>query len=481
MLLGHSLLGVTRTRSAHTGPLAYNDWTAMGSPQEDSASALVAAAARPSASRNRLPAMFRSLRYRDFTIFWTGNFLSNIGTWMQTLALGWQILLLTNSPFLLGLNGFLGSLPSLVFSLPGGAIADRLSRRRLMLSTQTTMAVLALALGLLTSFHVVTLNEILAISFFTGLASALNNPAYQAIVPDLVLREDLVNAVALNSAQFNMSRAIGPTLAGLALGAVGVAGCYYLNSLSFLALIVALLVLNLPPRGRKGGPGVLAAMLDGLRFINRHRLLMILLSVPTFLSLFGLPYLVLMPVFARDLLHMGASGLGYLMAGAGLGAVLSALTLAAQRNAEKRGGFIMVSAAIFSLALILLSRAQTFWWSFFLLAVLGATMVGALALTNTTLQLVSPPELRGRIMSFYTLTVLGLAPLGSLWVGSVAESLGTRFALSFGGAVCLVYFLILLVSLRRLRRVARLPWPSLAAAQPAPVEAAVGGFPASRA
>lgn len=406
--------------------------------------------------------MFRSLRHRDFALFWTGNFLSNIGTWMQNLALGWQILLMTNSPFLLGLNGFLGTVPSLIFSLPGGAIADRLSRRKLMLSTQTSMAVLALMLGLLTSLRVITIGEILTISFLTGLASALNNPAYQAIVPDLVKREDLMNAIALNSAQFNMSRAIGPTLAGLALGAVGLAGCYYLNSISFLALIIALLVLRMPARRVEAGPGMWAAMLDGLRFINRYRLTIILLSIPSFLALFGLPFIVLMPVFARNILHVGPSGLGYLMAGSGAGAVLSALTLATQRHAEGRGGFIVASAAIFSLALILLSRAQSFWWSFSLLVVVGATMVGALALTNTTLQLISPPELRGRIMSFYTLTLLGLAPLGSLWVGSVAEKLGTRFSLALGGSICLVYFLVLLVSLPRLHRTARLPWPSLA-------------------
>ncbi len=413
-------------------------------------------------SASHLPAMFRSLRHRDYALFWTGNFLSNVGTWMQNLALGWQILLMTNSPFLLGLNGFLGTVPSLVFSLPGGAIADRLSRRRLMLVTQTAMALLALVLGLLTSFHVVRINEILAISFLTGLASALNSPAYQAIVPDLVERKDLVNAIALNSAQFNLSRAIGPTLAGLALGAVGVAGCYYLNSFSFLALIIALLVLRLPEHHvGAGGPGIWGAVLDGARFINRHRLIVILLSVPSFLALFALPFVVLMPVFARNLLHLGASGLGYLMAGAGLGAVVSALTLAAQRSAEGRGGFIFGSAALLSLALVLLSRAHSFWWSFALLAVIGGTMVGALALTNTTLQLISPPELRGRIMSFYTLTVLGFAPLGSLWVGSVAEKLGTRFSLTFGGTVCLCYFTILLIARPRLRKTARLPWPSL--------------------
>ena len=417
------------------------------------------AAPESTAEQRRMPAMFRSLRYRDFALFWTGNFLSNIGTWMQNLALGWQILVMTNSPFLLGLNGFLGTVPSLVFSLPGGAIADRLNRRKLMLVTQTSMAVLALALGLLTSFHVIRIGEILAISFLTGLASALNNPAYQALVPDLVEREDLVNAVGLNSAQFNMSRAIGPTLAGLALGKVGTAGCFYLNSVSFLALIIALLVINVPARRATEASTVWGAMLDGLRFVNQHRLMIILLSIPSFLSLLGLPFVVLMPVFARDLLKVGASGLGYLMAGAGLGAVLSALTLAAQRSAERKGGFIITSAAVFSLALILLAHAHSFWGAFFLLMVLGATMVGALALTNTTLQLVSPPELRGRIMSFYTLTVMGLAPLGSLWVGSVAEINGTRFALTLGGAICLIYFLILLVSLPRLRRIARLPWP----------------------
>jgi MFS family permease len=315
---------------------------------------------------------------------------------------------------------------------------------------------------LLTSFHIVKIREILTISFLTGLATALNSPTYQAIVSDLVPRKDLANAIALNSAQFNMSRTIGPTIAGLALATVGVAGCYYLNSVSFFALIVALLILKLPPHRREPGPGVLAAVLDGLRFVNRHRLIIILLSVVSFLSLFGLPFIVLMPVIARDLLHLDASGLGYLMAGSGLGAVIAALIIAAQRTASRRGGFIMSSGAVFALAMILLARAETFGWSFFLLVVLGGTMVGVAALTNTTLQLLSPPELRGRIMSFYVLAFVGFAPLGSLWMGSVAERQGTRFALAFGGAVCLLYFLILLVSLPHIRRVGQLPRPDLA-------------------
>jgi len=415
--------------------------------------------AAPPPELRPLAAAFRSLRHRDFAFFWTGNFLSNIGTWMQNLALGWLVLELTNSPFLLGLNGFLGSAPSLFFSLLGGAIADRLNRRKLMIYTQTSMMVLALILAVLTSFRVVTIGEILIISFLAGLASALNNPAYQALVPDLVEREDLMNAVALNSAQFNMSRAIGPTLAGLALGTVGAAGCFYLNSFSFLALIIALLVIRVPPHPVHEGPSVWHAILEGLRYVSRQRALIVLLSVPSMLSLLALPFVVLMPVFARDLLKVGASGLGYLMAGAGLGAVISALTLAAQANIERRGNFIVGSAAVFSLALILLSQARSFGWAFFLLVVMGATMVGALALTNSTLQVSSPPELRGRIMSMYNLAVLGLAPVGSLQAGAVAEALGVRFALALGGAICLAYFLTLFLFLPRLQRAAPLPGP----------------------
>ena len=417
--------------------------------------------AEPAAEPSRLATMFRSLRYRDFAFFWTGNFLSNIGTWMQNLALGWLVLEITNSPFLLGLNGFLGSVPLLFFSLPGGAIADRLNRRKLMLGTQTAMMVLALILAILTSIRFIAIGEILVISFCTGLASALNAPAYQAVVLDLVPREDLTNAVALNSAQFNMSRAIGPTLAGLALGSLGVAGCFYLNSVSFLALIIALLAITVPRHLAEEGPSVWAAMVDGLRFVGKNRTIILLLSVPAFLSLLGLPFVVLMPVFARDLLHVGASGLGYLMAGAGLGAVTSALTLAAQSGIRQRGKYIVGSAALFALALILLARTQSFRWAFLLLVVLGATMVGTLTLTNSTLQLASPRELRGRIMSMYNLAVLGLAPLGSLQAGAVAEALGVRFALTLGGAVCLLYFLILFFFLPRLPRVAVLPAPKL--------------------
>jgi MFS family permease len=405
--------------------------------------------------------MFRSLRYRDFALFWSGNFLSNIGTWMQAIALGWLIIVMTNSPFLLGLNGFLSMAPSLFFSLPGGAIADRLNRRKLMITAQSSLMFLALALAILTSFHRVTIHEILMISFLGGLATAFHNPSYQATVPDLVDRPDLMNAIALNSAQFNMSRAIGPTLAGVAIGSLGAAACFYLNSISFLPLIIALALINVPsPRRIRQGPNVWGSILDGLRYVWGNRLLVLLLSVPGILSFLALPFITLMPSFAKDVLHLGASGLGYLMGGAGIGAVVAALTLAARGDIEHKGRYIFTCAAAFSLGLILLSRVHSFWSAFLLLIVCGGTMVGALALTNMTLQLTSPSELRGRIMSMYNLCVLGLAPLGNLQAGAVAEAMGTRFSLALGGSLCLAYFLALLALLPRLRRLARLPSPA---------------------
>lgn len=396
--------------------------------------------------------MFRSLYHRDFSIFWAGNFLSNIGTWMQYVALGWVILLISNSPFLLGLNGFLAQIPSLVFALPGGTVADRLNRRKLMLITQTAMMLLALLLAVLTSIRQITIAEILAISFMTGIASALNYPAYQALIPDLIPRDDLMNGIALNSAQFNMSRAIGPTVAGLALGGLGAAACFYLNSVSFLALIIALLMITIPPINRKKDSRFWDSMVEGIRYLNEHRIIIVLLTVPAFLSLLGLPFIVLMPAVARNMIGVGASGLGFLMGGAGLGAVGAALFIAARGTPHRRGRIILTSATLFSIALIFLSCAHTFWGAFLLLAVMGGTIVGALTLTNTTLQMTTPPELRGRVMAMYYMAMTGLMPFGSLQAGTVAEAVGTRFALGFGGAVCLIYFLILQLALSHLRR-----------------------------
>ena len=384
--------------------------------------------------------VFRSFRHRDFAVFWSGNFLSNIGTWMQTVALGWLVLEITDSAWMVGVNGFVSAAPTLLFTLIGGAIADRVDRRRLMLVMQFGMLVLALLLGTLTLLEKIDLRSILVIAFLSGLAMAINYPAYQALYPELVKEEDLLNAVALNSAQFNIARAVGPTVAGLALGAVGVAACFYLNAASFLGLIVALLLIRPPQFIPHKGSSVWQAMREGFGFVGERRLILLLLSVSGFLSLFGLPFVILMPVFARDLLGVGASGLGYLMGGAGLGASLCAIVLAYIGEPRNKSRTITSSAMTFSLALVGFSMSGSFWLSFGLLSVLGAAMVGTLAVTTTSIQRLTPPRMRGRVMSMYNLSLLGLAPLGSLQAGAVAEVLGARVALGYGGVLCLVYF-----------------------------------------
>ncbi|MEE8177440.1 MAG: MFS transporter, partial [Acidobacteriota bacterium] len=358
--------------------------------------------------------VFRSFRHRDFAVFWSGNFLSNIGTWMQTVALGWLVLEITDSAWMVGVNGFVSAAPTLLFTLIGGAIADRVDRRRLMLVMQFGMLALALLLGTLTLLEKIDLRSILVIAFLSGLAMAINYPAYQALYPELVKEEDLLNAVALNSAQFNIARAVGPTVAGLALGAVGVAACFYLNAVSFLGLIVALLFIRPPQFIPHKGGSVWQAMREGFGFVGERRLILLLLSVSGFLSLFGLPFVILMPVFARDLLGVGASGLGYLMGGAGLGASLCAIVLAYIGEPRNKSRTITSSAMTFSLALVGFSMSGSFWLSFGLLSVLGAAMVGTLAVTNTSIQRLTPPRMRGRVMSMYNLSLLGLAPLGSL-------------------------------------------------------------------
>ncbi len=360
--------------------------------------------------------LFRSLRHRDFAIFWAGNFLSNTGTWMQSVALGWLVLELTDSAWLLGLNGFMTTVPTFLFFWAGGAIADRFDRRRLMLVIQAGMLTLALLLGTLTLANRITISPIFLISFLMGLATALHFPAYQALFPDLVEEADLLNAVALNSTQFNMARAFGPTLAGLALGGLGAAVCFYLNAFSFLGLIVALLVIRPPKFTPPRDGSVWQAVREGFQFVAERRLVLLLLSVPAFLSFFAFPFVILMPVFARDLLGMGPSGLGYLMGGAGLGAGACGLVLAYAGPPRNVSGAIPASALLFSLALLGFSASESFPLSFFLLVLVGATMVGALA-------------------------------LGSLQAGAVASTLGARVAIGYGAVVCLLYFAFLLFRL----------------------------------
>ena len=264
----------------------------------------------PSARETKLPQMARALRNPNFRLFWSGNFLSNIGTWMQNVAQGWLVLLLTNSAFWLGVVGFAGSIPFLIFTLFGGVIADRVDKRRLLLVTQTVMMMLAFLLAALAWFKVITVWEVAAIAFMNGVAMSMNAPSYQAMVPRLVKREDLTNAIALNSAQFNMSRILGPTLGGYAMVVFGVAGNFFLNGVSFLAVLWALTHIEYPDEKPARHESMWASLRGGFAYLHENKQMLMLMWMTAAASLFGIPFLTFIPYFAKVQLNAGESGLG---------------------------------------------------------------------------------------------------------------------------------------------------------------------------
>ncbi|MFQ5694716.1 MAG: MFS transporter, partial [Terriglobia bacterium] len=313
--------------------------------------------------------MLRALRHRNYRLFWTGNFLSNIGTWMHHTALGWLVLQMTNSPFLLGLVGFAQFVPALLFSLPGGVIADRVNRRRWLLGTHAAMLLLATTLALLVSFEKITYAEILALTFLLGTTSAVNAPAYQAMVRDLSSREDVLNAIALNSMQFNSSRFIGPAVAGILVSTVGVAICFYVNAWSFLAPLIALSLVRYGVTPHPHDGSLFEGLREGFRYLWSHGQIRLLVGIVAMTSLFGLPYLIFLPVLARDVLQVGARGLGFMMSASGAGALLGALVLATWKHHWRRGPLVLGGTLLFFSSVLLLALSKDYFVSMALLVV----------------------------------------------------------------------------------------------------------------
>jgi len=386
---------------------------------------------------------FRALRYADFRFFWTGNFVSNVGSWMQNVAQGWLVLQLTNSPFWLGLVGFAQQVPALIFSLPGGVIADRAGRRKVLLATQSAMTVLALALGFLVQLRWVTIEQIAVIAFLAGTTMALNAPTYQAAIRDLVEREDTLNAIALNSIQFNMSRVVGPSLAGFAIAGVGVVACFYLNALSYLPLLYVIWRVRFPAVHERETNSMREEMVEAFRYVWTHRTILLLVTVVAMVSMFGLPYLVMMPSFARDVLNVGAMGLGYLVTASGAGALLGGIHLAMQHSHRKRGPLVLRAAVLFFVAILLFCLSRNPWISALLLAIVGGAMVNSVATVNSLIQTNVPDRIRGRVLSMHTMAFLGFTPLGSLLVGSLAEYWGVSVALALSSGFALVLTVII--------------------------------------
>jgi MFS family permease len=385
--------------------------------------------------------MARALRNPNFRLFWSGNFLSNIGTWMQNVAQGWLVLTLTNSAFWLGVVGFAGSIPFLFVTLLGGVVADHVDKRRLLLVTQTTMMILAFLLATLAWLNIIKVWEVAAIAFLNGIALSMNAPSYQALVPKLVKREDLTNAIALNSAQFNMSRILGPTLGGYAMMLLGVAGNFFLNGVSFLAVIWALMRIDYPHEKLVHEHSVWESLRQGFAYLRSQRQMYVLIWLTTAVSFLGIPFLTFIPYFAKVQLGVGESGLGLLMAGSGLGAVLGALTVAAVHTLRHRGKVITCAGVMFFLMIIGFSYSHSFALSEILALFEGYSGIMMISCFNVSIQHLSSDQMRGRVLSIYTTSFLGLPPLGSLLAGEMSRHIPTGHALALMAGTAILIFL----------------------------------------
>jgi MFS family permease len=398
---------------------------------------------------SRLSNLLPALGHRNFRLFYAGFVVSLLGSWMQRVALSWLVLELTDSAFYVGLVDAVSMLPVLFFTLWAGVVADRFPRRGIVLVTQSGAMVFSAILAVLVFAGAITVWHILVLATLIGLTHAFDIPARHALMVDLVGKGDLTNAIALNSSAFNATRVVGPAIAGGIIGVVGVAMCFVLNSVSFLAVIGALLLLRLPPfKRREGLRSPWKDLREGFRYITSDvRSSTLVLNIAAF-SIFGVPVFVLMPVMTRDVLGLGADAFGWMMSAVGVGALTGALGLAVFGHRLPRGRLLSIAAAAFGVFDVAFALSRSLPVSLVALVMLGFSMITMTALTNTLLQTIAPDELRGRVVAFYAWAFLGIAPFGALQAGWIAERIGTPNALAIGGTVCVVAAALLLLRSR---------------------------------
>ena len=403
-----------------------------------------------------LPRYARALRHRNYRLFFSGQLVSLVGTWMQSVAESWLVYRLTGSAALLGIAGFAGQVPVLFFATIGGTVADRYNRHRILIVTQTISMVLPLILAALVFTGRVQVWHVLTLAAILGVVNAFDVPARQAFVVEMVGKDDLVNAIALNSSIVNAARSVGPAVAGVLLAAVGEGWCFLLNGVSYIAVITGLLLMQLPRRMQAEHPAkALAGVTQGFRYVRRTMAVRDLLLMVALISFAGQPFATLMPIFAEDILHGGARGLGLLMASAGVGSLAGALILASRSTIRGLGRIVAASALTFGVALSLFALSKHFWISAILLAVVGMSMITQAASTNTLIQSMVPDAMRGRVMALYVISFMGMMPLGALVEGWIAERIGAPLTVMGGGLVCIAGAIVFNVRLPKLRVMAR--------------------------
>ena len=388
--------------------------------------------------------MFRALSHRNFRLFWIGAFLSNVGTWMQAVAQGWLVLQLTNSAFWLGLDAFMATAPGFVFTLVGGVFADLIDRRRLLLYTQVVAGLAALGLAVLVATGAVNRWMVLAFSFVTGCCMALASPSYLAMTYDLVGREDLANAIAMNSTQFQLSRVVGPALAGVAFRFLGLAGCFFANGVSFIAVIVALWMVrtqshsHAPAHSVRDRRALWQDLIEGFRYVRNRPRVSALLTLSAVNSFFGAPYFSMVPIYARDIFRLGETGLAVMMGTAGVGAFVGALLVAYLGDFRRKGWFVLGGAIAFGLSIMGFALSSRLSLSLFFLFGLGFALVVSVAITNTLLQKLVTDNMRGRVMSMFLLSFVGTMPIGNIIAGTASNEFGPQYTLAVGGFVVTV-------------------------------------------
>jgi MFS family permease len=400
-----------------------------------------AASTAPAASISGPAFLVRALRHRNYRLFWSGQSVSLVGTWMTRIATSWLIYRLTGSALLLGLVGFAGQIPSFLLAPVAGVLVDRWDRHRLLVATQVLAMVQSAALAALALLHVINLWHVLALSLFQGVINAFDMPARQAFVVEMVeSRADLPNAIALNSSMVNAARLLGPSIGGVVIAAVGEGWCFLLDAVSYLAVLASLLLMRLPRHQRTALPGarILPELRAGWAYVAASPPIVTILLLLALVSLVGMPYTVLMPIFASSILHGGPHTLGFLMAATGVGALLGAVHLASRRSVLGLGRVIPWTAALFGAGLIGFALSRALWLSLLLLVVTGLGFMVQMAASNTLLQTLVEDDKRGRVMSFYTMAFMGTAPFGSLLAGSLAHRFGAPATLVGGGIGCLL-------------------------------------------
>ncbi len=387
----------------------------------------------PSGGGSRWQVAGRALRHRNFQLFFSGQLISLIGTWMQSVAQSWLVYRLTGSALLLGSVGFASQVPVFLFAPLGGITADRYNRRHIVIGTQVAAMLLAFILAALTLLHKVQVWHVFVLASLLGVVNAFDIPGRQSFLVDMVGKEDLMNAIALNSSMFNGARVIGPAIAGILVAKIGEGWCFFVNAVSYIAVIIGLLMMNVRSPARAAMASPLEHMMEGFRFVNRTGPIRALLLLLGLVSLVGMPYVVLMPIFADQILHGGARGLGILMGATGVGALLGALTLAFREGVKGLGRWVAWCSAGFGASLVVFSLSHNFWVSVILLLPVGYTIMLQMASSNTLIQAMVPDALRGRVMAVYSMMFMGMAPIGALFGGALAERLGAPLTVAIGG------------------------------------------------